>query len=263
MDKDGILLTEQRDINKYISQMFEDKFSAEELHFNTHKLDEFMNKYNIVLPRIDSETNQELSEPYIEIEIKEAIFRLKINSQGGADRISAGLVKDLMGKVPSLLSSALLKTLNSGNLNLPCFNIKTLLLLKKGKKINDISNLRPINLSCIFYKIMSNVISRRLKRAISNCSLLPKNIMAYQRGKSPVEAVMYLKDIISVAESNNTKYTLLVADLEAAYDRIYKNYIIFLLHKMNFPHSLIKTLELLLDNNKALITINNSQEGVL
>ena len=44
--------------------------------------------------------------------------------------------------------------------------------------------------------------------------------MAYQRGKSPTEAVTYLKDIISVAKANNTNYTLLIADLEAAYDKI-------------------------------------------
>ena len=110
---------------------------------------------------------------------------------------------------------------------------------------------------------MSNVISRRLKRAINKCGLLPNNIMAYQRGKSPVEAVSYLKDIISVADTNSTKYTLLIADLEAAYDRIHKNYIITLLYKMNFPQSFIKTLELLIYNNKALLAINDSQEGVI
>ena len=71
-----------------------------------------------------------LTEPYVEVEIKEAINKLKTNSQGGADCVSAGLIKDLMSKAPSLLTSALLKTLNSGELNLPCFNIKTLLLLK-------------------------------------------------------------------------------------------------------------------------------------
>ena len=54
LDKDGILLTEQRDINKYISQSFEDKFSAEEPHFDTHKFEDFMSKYNIILPQINS-----------------------------------------------------------------------------------------------------------------------------------------------------------------------------------------------------------------
>ena len=62
-DKDGILLTEQRDINKYISQMFENKFSAEEPKFSTQKFEDFINKYNIILPQIDSEMNRELSKP--------------------------------------------------------------------------------------------------------------------------------------------------------------------------------------------------------
>ena len=113
--------------------MFENKFSAEEPQFATQKFGDFITKYNIVLPRIDSVMNQELSEPYVEIEMKKAINKLKNSSQGGAGRISAGLIKDLMSKAPSLLTSALLKTLNPGNLNLPCFNIETLLLLKKRK----------------------------------------------------------------------------------------------------------------------------------
>ena len=54
--------------------------------------------------------------------------------------------------------------------------------------------------------------------------------MAYQHGKSHTEAVTYLKDIISVAKANNTNYTLLIEDLEAAYVKIYENYIIFLLY---------------------------------
>ena len=69
IDKDGIILTEQRDINRYISPMFKNKFRAEEPQFATQKFEDFMKKYNIVLARIDSKTNQELTEPYVEIEI--------------------------------------------------------------------------------------------------------------------------------------------------------------------------------------------------
>ena len=93
--------------------------------------------------------------------------------------------------------------------------------------------------------------------------MLPENIIAYKHGKSPTEAVTYLKDIISVAKANNTNCTLLIADLEAAYDKIYKNYIIFLLERMNFPQAFNKILKTLIYNNKVLITINNTQEGII
>ena len=129
------------------------------------------------------------------------------------------------------------------------------LLNKKGKDRLQLNNWRPISLLNVDYKILSKVISERIKM------VMPKLVHINQTGfiadRHIGDAIRTLIDIVEHCDETQTEGLLMMVDFEKAFDSIEWSFIFKTLIRYNFGEMLLKWIRLFYSDIKACI-INNS-----
>ena len=129
------------------------------------------------------------------------------------------------------------------------------LIYKNRGNRHELKNWRPISLLNVDYKILSKVITNRLKRIMpfiigeeQTCGVASRNIQ---------DNIMFLRDVIDFANWNNLEACLLSIDQEKAFDRISWVYMFAVMEKMGIPSTLIKWIKVLYSNPYCSIILNN------
>ena len=125
-------------------------------------------------------------------------------------------------------------------------------LIPKGEKDKTfLKNWRPLTLLNSLYKLVSACIAERIKPCLN--TIIHSDQKGFVSGRYIGEAVRTTYDILDWAKENNRTGILLLIDFEKAYDSISFNYIHKCLKFFNFGESLIKWVNILLNNFTAVI----------
>ena len=118
-------------------------------------------------------------------------------------------------------------------------------LLPKGSKDKRfLTNWRPLTLLNTFYKLVSGVITDRIKPVLDD--LIHHDQKGFIPGRYIGESVRTCFDTLDYARNNNKAGLLWLVDFEKAFDSISFNYIEKCLKFFNFSNNLIKWVNLLL-----------------
>jgi hypothetical protein len=128
------------------------------------------------------------------------------------------------------------------------------LIYKKGNK-HDIANYRPISLLPCYYKLISLVLTRRLKQ-VSNSFFSPDQMAFIPKRQifSSVRLVQYMLDFSDRRISKPT--ALFFRDTKKAYDSLSREFLFACMEKFGFPTSLISKIKKLCLNTKAKVAVN-------
>ena len=125
-------------------------------------------------------------------------------------------------------------------------------LLPKGLKDKRyLANWRPLNLLNTFYKLVSGVITERIKPVLD--TIIHPDQKGFVSGRYIGEAVRTVYDTIDYPKNNNKAGLLLCVDFEKAFDSISFKFIEKCLKHFNFSENLIQWVNLLLQNFQASI----------
>ena len=125
-------------------------------------------------------------------------------------------------------------------------------IIPKGEKDKRfLNNWRPLCLLNSLYKIISGAISERIKPAMD--SIIHGDQKGFVAGRYIGEVVRTTFDIIQYAKDNNKTGLLLLVDFDKAYDSVSFKFINKTLKIFNFGDDLIKWVNILLKNFKAVV----------
>ena len=131
-------------------------------------------------------------------------------------------------------------------------NLGIISIIPKGDKDKRyLTNWRPITLLNSLYKLISGCIAERIKPVLN--SLIHPDQKGFVAGRYIGETVRTTYDIMHYAKQNNLAGLLLCIDFEKAYDSISFKFIKMCLNFYNFGKDLIKWVEILLYDFKAVI----------
>ena len=131
-------------------------------------------------------------------------------------------------------------------------NLGIISIIPKGDKDKRyLNNWRPITLLNSLYKLISGCIAERIKPVLN--SLIHPDQKGFVAGRYIGEAVRTTYDVMHYAKQNNLAGLLLCIDFEKAYDSISFKFIKMCLKFYNFGKDLIKWVEILLYDFKAVI----------
>ena len=217
---------------------------------NSNDQDFFINCLDLCLS--DAEAHS-CDGPVTENECLAALKSMKSNRSPGMD----GLPYEFYERFWDVLGSDLVDTFNScADSGCLAFSQRTAiitLLHKKNDKL-DVKNWRPISLLCTDYKILSKVLTNRLKSVIN--SVVSMDQLCGIPGRFSSENVRALQDAVSYLDASNLGGAVISLDQEKAFDRVDWGFMLSVLEKMNFGPSFQSWVNLLYTDIFSHVLVN-------
>lgn len=139
------MLTKQEDLEKCAINFYRELFSAQQ----ELEQEEIL---ALVLGKVTPEMNLDLTKPYTEEEVKQALFMMGPDKSPGPNGFTAGFYQTHWDLVGPSVTQAVLNFLNGGTLP-DGINHTTIVLIPKIKNPLDMKHFRPISLCNVIYKI--------------------------------------------------------------------------------------------------------------
>ncbi|KAL6188703.1 hypothetical protein ACLB2K_040094 [Fragaria x ananassa] len=225
-NSNGVWVTKPNEIVEIVTSYYNSLFDTEGVNENA---------LNIILNTVQSKVtpamNHDLLASYQDSEIKSALFQMHPSKAPGPDGMSPFFFqkywhivgRDVCIAVKSFLSSGVLP----GDLN---FTLVT--LIPKVKTPKDITQLRPIVLCNVLYKICSKVLANRLKRILDK--VVSPLQSAFVLGRLISDNTLVATEVAHFLHTNRTDHFSLKLDIRKAYDRLEWEFVRCILLKLGF-----------------------------
>ena len=154
-------------------------------------------------------------------ELRRAIRETKKHSSPGEDRVSYEMLHHLSKRSTAALLSLYNKVWQEGVF--PKVWKRSIIkpVLKPGKSQEKVSSYRPISLTCVIGKVMEKLVTNRITYYVEKKNLLTNVQTGFRRGKSTIDQLVRLQDVIN-KYNNNKGYTVAVfVDFQSAYDMLW------------------------------------------
>ena len=220
-------ITEDTGVEKVDVDYFEEIFSST----SPSEFDSFLSE---VTPGITPEMNQRLLKLATEDKVREVLFMMHPEKAPGPDGMTALffqhswhiIKKDLVEMVNNFLVYGVMDSR---------LNVTNICMILKTERPTRMTELRPISLCNVAYKIISKVLCQRLKLCLP--SLISETQSAFVPRRLISDNILLAQKIFHGLRTNKAcqgKYMAIKTDMSRAYDRVEWNFIKALLQKLGF-----------------------------
>ena len=244
------IVTSQEDITAACLQYYSDLYARQPVNNNCSRY--FLEEKT--LPKLHAYDSLSLEGPITKAECILALKSMSNNKSPGRD----GLTKEFYESTFGLIGDSFVSMVNG------CFDNGALsgsqrtglitLICKDKDAAADLSNWRPITLLNYDYKIISKVIYMRLQNVIS--SIINIDQTCGIRGRSILDNLHLMRNIIDYANDKNIKAAVLSLDQSKAFDRVSHEYLFATLRAFGFGPTFIQWVQLLYTNIQSSLLIN-------
>lgn len=246
-DKGGNLLGGKRDTQERWREYFHELLNEVEENAEQYQDSEEMKRND----EVGSNMNEEVQEP-METEIEEAIRLMKNNKSPGEDGITAELIKyggkPLMKVITRLIVEIWQKVQMPEE-----WRVAILCpIFKKGDK-TICENYRGIGLLNIVYKMLSKILSNRLRPFMEE--QVGEYQVGFRKGKGTTDHIFMLRNILEKCYEYNIDIHLIFIDFKQAYDRVKRNEMWVDMENFGIPQKLIRLTKMTLAKSQGKVAI--------
>eukprot|EP00253_Pinus_taeda_P027485 PITA_27485 len=175
--------------------------------------------------------NQALERKITQKEVKEALYAMDPDKAPGPDGFTPRFVQTYWQIVEKEFFKMIQKSQDCQKIG-GCTNSAFLALIPKEKGANSFSIFCPISLCNIGYKVITKVISNRLKRILPK--IIPDNQGGFIHGRQLVDNFVLVQEAIHSSLHRKEKGMVIKLDLANAFDRVRHSFLFEVLQKMGF-----------------------------
>ena len=191
-NKDGILITNPKEILQEIEKFYSDLYRADSLTPSENLLNSFLE--NPEIPRLTAENAQACEGKLTVAECFKSLQLTENNKSPGDDGLTAEFYEAFWNIVGNLMVESLNYSYDHGELSNSQKRAIITLIEKKDKDKRDIANWRPISLINVDVKIGSKAIAKRLEDVLPR--VVHHNQCAYVKDRTICDAVRSIEDIL-------------------------------------------------------------------
>lgn len=208
-----------------------------------------------------SDEQLDICRPVCIAELDEVLSQVQNHKSPGPDGLSYEFYKKLCTstllkyKLLDVLNNMLLRASRTGKL--PAKVVEGLItLVPKKPPYDKIENYRPISLINTDLKILTKVISNRLKPYLSE--ILHET--QYAQPSKDINMLNTLKrDILHDMDNNNDDCFFVSVDFKGAFDRVSHKFLFKVLSKLGFPETFVNLIKALYYNAASIVLVNGHQ----
>ncbi len=196
----------------------------------------------IDLPKLCDEDKESCEGMIKEEECRKVIKTMKRDKSPGNDGLSVEFYEKFWGVLCRHFLEAMNESYQREELS-PSQRQAVITLIDKGSDRTLLKNWRPISLLNIDYKIASKVLASRLKEVLPK--IIHENQAGYVKGRSILDNIRTISDIMHYTKVNNIPGILLAIDFQKAFDSVSWRFLEITLQKFNLGNSFRKWIKLL------------------
>ena len=226
-DEHGAWKVEDDDIQMVAVSYFQNLF----LTSNPQAFDEALGE---IQPRITEQINDFLKASATEIEVRMALFMIHPEKAPGPDGMTALFFQKAWATIKTDLLTLVNSFLEDGFFD-KRLNTTNICLIPKTERPTRMTELRPISLCNVGYKVISKIICQRLKTVLPN--LISETQSAFVEGRLISDNILIAQEMFHGLRTNSSckgKFMAIKTDMSKAYDRVEWKFIEVLLRKMGF-----------------------------
>ena len=234
---------------KEIENFYSDLYAADDVEENYY----FLNRPEI--PKLSQESKN-ICEGRLSVkECFDCLQSFEDNKSPGNDGLTVEFYKTFWNSIGTLLVDSLNYSYECGELSNIQKQAAITLIEKKGKDKRNICNWRPISLINVDAKIGSKAIAMRLQNVLAE--IIHFNQNAYVKGRTILDAVRTIDDILEYAERKSINGLLVAIDFQKAFDSVNRNFMVKALSAFNFgPSGLIHWVQTFYKNVQSKVMNN-------
>ncbi|XP_010472440.1 PREDICTED: uncharacterized protein LOC104752070 [Camelina sativa] len=214
-------------------------------------------------PRVSEDMNVRLTAPVSAQEIKQAAFNIKGDSAPGADGWTGAFFRkywhivgaDNIAEVQGFFQTGVMPQ---------GWNHTQLCLIPKKPNANQMSDMRPISLCSVLYKIVSKVLCSRLTRCLPD--LVSETQGAFVAGRLISDNILIAHEIVHALKTNvkfDEHFIAVKTDMSKAYDRVEWDFLEKLFIKMGFAVKWVQWIMMCVRSVSFSVLINGCDFGLI
>ena len=213
VDENGIEHTLNKEKGKIAEQFFEDLFTSSYPANMDSVLEGFQTK-------VTQDMNHDLTQKITEQEIYNAVFSINAESSPGPDGFTATFFQTHWNLVKNQIIADIMGFFETGILP-EDWNHTHLCLIPKISNPERMSDIRPISLCSVLYKIVSKILSARLKKHLP--AIVSPTQSAFVAERLASDNILLAHEIIHNLRTNDKisrDFMVFKTDMSKAYDRV-------------------------------------------
>ncbi|KAL9661180.1 hypothetical protein QQ045_026002 [Rhodiola kirilowii] len=193
----------------------------------------------VVPSKLNDEMRSDLTRPYSEAEVREAVFQMCPTKAPGLDGFSALFYQKNWNLIKGKVSAQILRMLNNKRLE-DGINRTLITLIPKVKDPKIVGEFRPISLCNVRIKIVTKKLANRLKPILP--AIISDNQGAFVPERIISDNIIAAQELIHYIRTRGRQkmgYFALKVDISKAYDRVEWDFLEVMMRSLGFPEEWI------------------------
>lgn len=237
-----------------IQQIFESFY--EQLYSSTPVPEDQVEAFleNLDLPVMTEDQNKALALDITELELTQAINRLKPNKSPGSDGFTSEWYKAFKKELIPLLLNTYKWALKRAEIPPSWKEAIVSLIPKEGKDKVECGSYRPISILNVDYRLYTSIMARRMEEFLPH--LIHNDQTGFIHKRQTQDNIRRTLHIMDYIQQHKERAMILSLDAEKAFDSVSWQYLYKVLVKFSFSESITSTIKALYDYPTARIKIN-------